>query len=592
MNKKYYIINFHDQRLGLTEERLNNVLDEIDGVLGGNGIAGEAGLAIPHHPGRHEFSLRGSPHVWSAPGGGRDALSEIGDLDAIGALKTTKDGRVGLSLADSWVAGRGALLESGSPSPMETGDLAMDERYVIDFCDPNASKALHVGHLRNLAIGNALAAMGRTCGASVVTQSQVGDIGRSMGEAMAGYTMFGQELTGGPGQKGDHLVGECYSRFVGELAAAGPQPDGLASDPVLSREEMGRDDLASALIGKWRSGDDDATALWRKIRGWAMEGQAETLARLGVQLDRLLFESDYLTEIDAAGDHLLRAGVAEATESEALLHPTGDESYPYMVLRRPDGHSTQHLRYYALWSATHELLGSATSIQVMGDEWLPLTKHGKAITQGLSASGEMHPTRCVLHGMVTVENEVVKSSGRSPWLIDDLLDGVAGDPRLMEVCEGDGACAERLAGTIALGSCLSKPPASRMSISRELLFDTRENLGWTLATAAVVAWHPSNDGEPEPAAEDRQYRFLVAQSQVHRRLARRALLELDPTPLALFHTHLARWFLASGQEPRLARAMRTILASGMASLGMPAPVLDGVGSTAPRGPSASKLVSS
>jgi arginyl-tRNA synthetase len=557
----------------LTGEHLNNVLDEIDIVLEDNGIAAEVGLAIPHHPGRNEFSLRGDANVWSSRGRGGSALEEIDRLDAIGEVNVAKGGRVGLTLADRWLVGRGELLESGSTRPLETGDLARGERFVIDFCDPNATKALHVGHLRNLAIGNALAALGRACGAEVVTQSQVGDVGRSMGEAMAGYAMYGDGASAGRAHKGDHLVGRCYSRFVEEMAEAGPAAQSLASDPVLSREEIGREDLASKLIGEWRAGDDAATVLWKKVRSWALQGQAQTLERLGMPFDRLLFDSDYLAEIEAAGDRLVAAGVAERTESEALLRATGDESYPYMVLRRPDGHSTQHLRYYALWSATNQLLHSTTSIQVMGDEWLPLTKYGEEIAQSLNPGEERHPTICVLHGMVTIEGKVVKSSGGEPWLIDDLLDELIDDPSLTKLSEGDNACQEQLANAIALGSCLSKPPAKRISLSYELLLDARQSLGWTLATAAAAAWHPRYDGEPEPSTEDRDYRFLIAQSQVHRRLAKRALRELNTLPLAQFHTHLSHWFLTTERTPRLARAMRTVLAAGMSSLGMPLPTL-------------------
>jgi hypothetical protein len=552
-----------------TEALLSNVLDEIDVVLDCNAIAAEAGVAIPHHPGRKEFGLRGSADTWSSAGA--DVLQQLGDLDAIGTVAVGKGGRVDLSLTDDWVRDRGELLESGSTLPLDTSDLACDQSLVVDFCDPNATKALHVGHLRNVAIANALAALGRACGAEVVTQAQVGDVGRSMGEAMAGFTMFGEGTPAELGRKGDHLVGDCYSRFVEAMAEAGNPPRGLASDPVLLREEMGREDLATEMIAKWRAGDPATIALWSKLRDWAMEGQAQTLARLGVPLDRLLFESDYLAEIESAGERLLSAGVAEETDSEAVLHATGDESYPYMVLRRPDGQSTQHLRYFALWGATHSLLRGTTSIQVMGDEWLPLTKYGAEITSGLVPGEEIHPSSCVLHGMVTVEHRVVKSSGAKPWLIDDLLDELSADPRLAELCHGDDAIAERLASAVALGSCLSKPASKRLSISLGSLLDPRESLGWTLARAAAEAWQPQYDGDPDPSVEDRDYRFLVAQSQVHRRLAARALDDLDTLPLALLHTHLSRWFLGVERTPHLARAMRSVLTAGISSLGMRVP---------------------
>ena len=555
----------------MEESRVENVLDAVGAVLERHELVDDARVSVPHHPGRRDLSLFGLSQA--PPELAASALREIAALDAIGNVSAEKRGRVGIRLSDLCVGELGEMLESGNDAPVWTGNLASGKQVVADFCDPNATKALHVGHLRNIALGNSIAAILRACGATVITQSQVGDVGRSVGEAMAGYEQYG----GGESpferrQKSDHFVGSCYSSYVRAAADAGVSAEGLASDPALSREDEECDDLATRLIERWHRGDPEAVALWRKIRDWAVEGHEETLARLHVILDRLFFESDFLADIEAVGDRLVETGVAEVTASGAVLFPTGDPSYPQLVLRRPDGHSTQYLRYIGLWDATRSMLSPGDSIQVMGDEWLSLAQSNDMLLGRLAGGGDIHPSNCLVHGMVAVDDQVVKSSLAAPWLADELLDEIAAHPEIDRVSAGDAGLAERLSATTALGMFIADPPGKSLSISREGFFDLAANPCWAMISATLRAWDDQYDGMPDPSASDRDYRFLIAQSQVHRQLVRRSVEELNPVHVARFHGHLCQWFLRTPCTPRLARAMRTVTSSGISSLGLPAPL--------------------
>jgi arginyl-tRNA synthetase len=549
--------------------KAENVLDAVVAVLERHELAEDTRVSVPHHPGRRELSLFGLSQA--PPELATDALREIGELDAIGNVSVGKRERIGIRLSDRCVVDIGEMLESGDDEAVWTRDLIDDRQVVVNFCDPNATKALHVGHLRNIGLGNAIAAIFRASGATVVTQSQVGDVGRSVGEAMAGYERFGGGE--GPlerGQKSDHFVGSCYSSYVRATADAASQPEGLASDPALSREDEERDDLASELIERWQRGDPDAVALWRRVRDWAIEGHEATLARLAVPLDRMLFESDFLAEIEAAGDRLVEAGVAEVTPSGAVLFSTGDPSYPQLVLRRPDGHSTQYLRYLGLWNATRSMLSPGDSIQVLGDEWLSLAKSNDTLLGRLAAGDDIHPTDCMVHGMVTVDDQAIKSSLASPWLADDLLDEIAAHPEIHRAADGDPQLVQRLSAATALGMFIADPPGKSLSISKEALFNPNANPGWAVISAMLRAWDDQYDGQPDPSVSDRDYRFLIAQSQVHRQLIRRSGEELNPVHVARFHGHLSQWFLRTPCTPRLARAMRTVSSAGISSLGLPA----------------------
>ncbi|HEY2717414.1 MAG TPA: arginine--tRNA ligase [Solirubrobacterales bacterium] len=548
-----------------------NVLDAVQAVLDGHGLDGVR-VSVPHHPGRRDLSLFGLGQA--SPDDAESAVRELQALDSIESVSTGKREKVGVRLSSGCVAELGEMLESGEEGAVWTGDLLAGREVLVNFCDPNATKALHIGHLRNIAIGNAVAAILRSCGAQVTTQSQVGDVGRSVGEAMAGYEQRGDGGGSPPrGEKSDHFVGSCYSDYVMSVEAAGRGAEGLASDPALSREDEERDDLASELIERWRDGDPETVAVWRKIRDWVVDGHEQTLGRLNVSIDRLLFESEYLGEIDAVGDRLVETEVATETPGGAALYPTGDPSYPQLVLRRPDGHSTQYLRYLGLWNAIRPNMGSAESIQVMGDEWLSLARSNDRLLGCLAEGEEIHPSQCLVHGMVAVENQVVKSSLAAPWLADELLDEIAVHPEVERETQGDRQLAERISAITVLGMFIADSPEKRLSISREALFNPASNPGWALALGARAAWDRRFDGAPDPLPSDRDYRFLVAQSQVHRRLMQRSAAELNPVHLVRFHAHLCQWFLQSEQTPRLARAMRTMTSSGIASLGMP-PLVD------------------
>ena len=126
-----------------------------------------------------------------------------GDAESLRALRRIKaepwvesvtpsgDG-VELRLADAWIETTGAALEAGGSAEADLGDLAAGRRYAVEFWDANATKALHVGHLRNLAIGNALSAALTQAGGLVERRSLISDAGRSMGEAMAGVMESGR----------------------------------------------------------------------------------------------------------------------------------------------------------------------------------------------------------------------------------------------------------------------------------------------------------------------------------------------------------------------------------------------------------------
>ena len=112
-----------------------------------------------------------------------------------------------------------------------------------------------------------------------------------MAEAVAGYLQYGDGATpADTGEKSDRFVGRLYARYVRESEDEAQVVD--PGDAPVAHDLDERDDLARSLLLRWDEGDAEALALWRTVRDWAVSGQDETLARLGVHFDRPIYDSD------------------------------------------------------------------------------------------------------------------------------------------------------------------------------------------------------------------------------------------------------------------------------------------------------------
>ncbi len=527
-------------------------------------------------------------------------------------LTRTEDG-VELRLDDAWIETTGAALEAGGGAEAALVDLARGERYAIQFWDANATKALHVGHLRNLALGNALAASLQQGGGEVERRSVISDAGRSMGEAMAGIVRSGHHTSAWPegDQKSDHFVGLCYADYV---AAGGFAEEAIDErEDSLTRELRMQNDAADELLKRVMAGEGEALELWFKTRAWVISGQRKTLARLGVAFDRVFFESDFLEEGNQLTERGLREGKLERRVDGVVIYDTGVEHLEEMPLVRADGQTTQHMRAVSYWMGTPDVTG-VTTIQITGTEWVahsecirklmtelsgedpdtpgPLPggrsragdseetetatlKQGGANGDG-SANGAsrrgIHPTHDIFHGMVAQQKRAVSSSDEGGLLIDDLIEWIEtqidADPAMREARRAHPA-PERIPAQIALGYFLPYPMTPRVDFEMGKLLTERESLGWDLvrarATRGALAGAPG-----QRPAEDPDYRSAVVQSEIYRRHLRLAVERYDVTPLALYLRHLARWYTERPRSSHVERVIHTLLDRSARGLGLEA----------------------
>ncbi len=545
--------------------RTDNLLDAVEGTLRALDPAAFRVVPILRADAGADVSA-----IALKPEAAPAALEALSADPAIASVERQGPQRLLIRFADERIAATGAELEAGRLAGMETDDLRAGARAVVDFCDPNATKALHVGHLRNIALGQAVTMALRAAGVHAERQSHIGDAGRSMGEAMAGYERWAAPATPAQaGVKGDKFVGELYARYVREEAPVAEVHDG---DAPVARDLHQIDDDAQRLLTGVEQEDPQALALWRRVRDWAVEGQNETLARLGVRFERILYDSQRTQTSKRVAQLGIERGVFVREPRGTIAYLTGDDSYPVMPLTRADGFPTHHLRVVAMWRDMMLELQGADLIHLSGDEWKAHVIHAEELLTRLEPSLRVLPSLHIVHGMVSseVDGELSSSKGTAQ-LVDDLLDELAARPEVRALArEGEPlTSADDLVAIAVLGFCLDKPVHKGLAMPTvEHFLDPDHNTGWRIALAWAKAWDAAGDGAPDPAPADPAYRHIVLQSQVHRRNLAVALEDLDLLKYVRYVGHLSGWYLDGDHDPRVGRVMRAILVSGLGALGL------------------------
>jgi len=211
---------------------------------------------------------------------------------------------------------------------------------MIEYSSPNTNKPLHLGHVRNNLLGNALANIVKANGNRVVKTNIVNDRGIHICKSMLAWQKYGHgETPESSGKKGDHLVGHFYVAFDKHYKAelAELQVKGLSKEEAEASSTLMAE--AREMLIKWEAGDKEVRELWSMMNNWVYQGFDETYKKLGVSFDKIYYESNtYLEGKDKVLEGLDKGSFYKKEDGSVWADLTG-EGLDHKLLLRSDGTS-------------------------------------------------------------------------------------------------------------------------------------------------------------------------------------------------------------------------------------------------------------
>ena len=291
------------------------------------------------------------PFLRMSKKGPEQTAQEIGEYlqanePSVAAFNVIK-GFLNLTIASSaWIE-----LLNGIHADKQYGIVAATDNsplVMIEYSSPNTNKPLHLGHVRNNLLGNALANIVAANGNKVVKTNIVNDRGIHICKSMLAWQKYGNgETPESSGKKGDHLIGDYYVSFdkhykaeVKELMAKF-QSEGMNEEEAKAKAEAESPLMNEAreMLVKWEANDPEVRALWKKMNDWVYAGFDETYRMMGVTFDKIYYESNTYLEGKEKVMEGLEKGFFYRKEDGSVWADLTGEGLDHKLLLRADGTS-------------------------------------------------------------------------------------------------------------------------------------------------------------------------------------------------------------------------------------------------------------
>ena len=368
------------------------------------------------------------------------------------------------------------ITEAGPDSPL----------VMVEYSSPNTNKPLHLGHLRNILLGSSLAKILAAGGNRVVKTNIVNDRGIHICKSMLAWKKwFDGRTPADCGIKGDHLVGDCYVAFsshlkeeVEKLMASGMDKDQAEAASTLMAE-------AREMLRLWEAGDPEVRALWEMMNSWVYEGFDQSYRRMGVDFDKIYYESQTYLDGKAKVLEGLEKGLLYRREDGSVWADLTPDGLDHKLLLRSDGTSvymTQDIGTAAQRYADYPI---DRMVYVVGNEQ---EYHFKVLSLILDKLGFKWGKDLVhfSYGMVELPNGKMKSREGTVVDADDLMADMVADAKKVstELGKTDGLSAEEIdsiAEMVGLGALkyflLKVDPRKNMTFNPEESIDFNGNTG-------------------------------------------------------------------------------------------------------------------
>lgn len=361
-------------------------------------------------------------------------------------------------------------------------------RVMVEYSSPNTNKPLHLGHIRNDALGESVSRILKAAGADVYRVNIINNRGIHICKSMLAYKMFHESKGDTPeslGMKGDHFVGQCYVEFDRWLKGEKDKPETAHPEAAQQAEEM---------LIKWEAGDPEVRALWAKMNEWTFDGVKETYARTGVGFEKYYFESDtYIKGKDQILKGLEKGIFFKAEDGSVRIDVTDvvgkgkDEDNHEKVLLRKDGTSVYITQDIGTAISRHDDWPFNQLVYVVASEQ---NYHFKILFYILKKLGFEWAEKLyhLSYGLVNLPSGRMKSREGTIVDADDLIDSLHADAlkAIKERGRDGDVDADDVAEKVAIGALhyymLQATPA------KDMLFNPSESLSFNGNTGPYLQY--------------------------------------------------------------------------------------------------------
>jgi len=362
---------------------------------------------------------------------------------------------------------------------------------MIEYSSPNTNKPLHLGHIRNNLLGYSLSRIGAATGRKVVKTNIVNDRGIHICKSMLAWQKWGEGQTPETtGKKGDHLVGDFYVKFDQELKKelSALQEKGLSKEEAEKESKLMEE--ARNMLRAWEAGDEEVVTLWKTMNDWVYAGFDETYKALGVDFDKIYYESQTYT---VGRDMVLKGlekGLFYRRDDNSVWADLSENGLDEKILLRSDGTSVYMTQDIGTAKMRFEDYKIDKMVYVVGNEQ---DYHFKVLSILLDRLGFEWGKDLVhfSYGMVELPEGKMKSREGTVVDADDLVAGMIDTAREMskELGKLDGYTdeeAERIYRTIALAAL--KYFILKVDPRKNMTFDPRESIDFNGNTGQFIQY--------------------------------------------------------------------------------------------------------
>ena len=362
---------------------------------------------------------------------------------------------------------------------------------MIEYSSPNTNKPLHLGHIRNNLLGYSVATILKANGHNVIKVNLVNDRGIHICKSMLAWQLYGGgETPASSGMKGDHLVGKYYVEFdkhykaeIKELVAQGlSEEEAKKKAPIML--------AAQEMLRKWEAKDEEVYSLWQTMNGWVYEGFDVTYKALGVDFDKVYYESETYLLGKSLVEEGLAKGVFFRKEDNSVWIDLEADGLDQKLLLRGDGTSVYMTQDLGTALSRFEENKLDDMIYVVGNEQ---NYHFQVLKLVLKKLGYEWSDNIfhLSYGMVELPEGKMKSREGTVVDADDLIADMVGTAREMsdELGKLDG-CTEEEAAAICemVGLGALKYFILKVDPKKTMLFDPRESIDFNGNTGPFIQY--------------------------------------------------------------------------------------------------------